>query len=114
MKTKNNIFFPIIFSTLLAVSSFSAQAVNPNTPNGGARSVARTNHQAGASFLNMTPSASTFCFLSKVNFEDIDTNNEFAECKVTRGAVVWTLTATLGAGGGPDAEARCSAYCYNN
>jgi hypothetical protein len=60
----------------------------------------------------MTASASTFCYLSRVAFTETDTGSEKATCRLTRGAVVWTLEAILGASS--DADAECSAICYNN
>jgi hypothetical protein len=59
----------------------------------------------------MSPSATTFCYLRSVGIEETDTGGERATCRVTRGAVVWTLEAILGASS--DADALCSAYCYN-
>ena len=60
----------------------------------------------------MTPSATTFCYLSKVGMRDTDSSTESATCRVTRGAVVWTLEAILSQN--DDADAFCSAICYNN
>jgi hypothetical protein len=108
MNTKNNVFYSVIFSTLLALSAFPAQAVSFNS---GPYNASRNNN-VGTTTVNMTLSASTFCFLSKVNIEETDTGTESAQCKVTLGANVWTLTATLGKSS--DADARCSAICYNN
>jgi hypothetical protein len=66
----------------------------------------------GTSFVNMSPSATTFCYLSRVGVNETDTGGELATCRVTRGAVVWTLEAILGTSS--DADVYCSAYCYNN
>jgi hypothetical protein len=66
----------------------------------------------GSSFVNMTPRNTTFCYLSSISFEDIDTGGEEATCRLTRGAVVWTLEAILDASS--DADSECSAICYNN
>jgi hypothetical protein len=71
----------------------------------------------GTSFVNMTNKNTTFCYLSRVNVENTDTTNESAECRVFRRLApftTWRLEATLGGGGGPDADVRCSAICYNN
>jgi putative hemolysin len=85
----------------------SAVAVSPNS----SWSAVRLN-TAGSSFVNMSASASTFCFLTGVGIEDTDTGGESARCLITRGAVVWTLEAILGASS--DADVRCNAICYNN
>jgi hypothetical protein len=81
------------------------------SPNGGARAVSRFN-TAGSSFLNLTSSTTTFCYLSTVGFENTDIDGELAMCRLTRGTVVWTLEAVLGKSS--DADARCAAFCYNN
>jgi hypothetical protein len=65
---------------------------------------------AGASLVTMTPSATTFCYLSRVGVENTDTDGELAQCKVTRGTSSWVLEAYLGKSS--DADARCSAICY--
>ena len=66
----------------------------------------------GSSFTNMTPRNTTFCYLSSVSIEETDTGNEEATCRVTRGAVVWTLEAILDKTS--DADAECAAVCINN
>jgi len=99
---------PIVFSGLLALAvAAPALAVSPNST----WSAFRTN-SGGTTFFNMAPSANAFCFLSKVSFTDIDTGEEKATCRVTRGPVVWTLEAIMGASS--DADLECAAYCYNN
>ncbi len=95
----------LLFSLFLLAGSAPAWAVNPHS-NWNANRF----NTAGSSFINMSPTATTFCYLSSVGFEDIDTGGERATCRVTRGAVVWTLEAILGASS--DADALCSAYCY--
>jgi hypothetical protein len=60
----------------------------------------------------MTPSNTTFCFLSSVTFEEADTAGERAQCQVVRGDVAWVLEAALRENN--DAEAYCCAICYNN
>jgi hypothetical protein len=67
---------------------------------------------AGSMVTNMTLSATTFCYLSRVFVEDADTDDEIAGCRVTRGPIVWTLEAFLGRSS--DADSRCSAICYSN
>lgn len=106
MNTKTNIVLPVIFSGLLALSAFPAHAVTFNS------SWFANKTGVGTIGTNMTPSATTFCFLSRVNVEEVRLNNNFAECVVTRGPAVWRLNAIVGAGA--PAEARCRAYCYNN
>jgi hypothetical protein len=68
---------------------------------------------AGTTITNMTSSATTFCFLTKVGIENTDFDGELAQCRVRRGVSVWTVEAFLG-GSNEDADARCSAQCYFN
>ena len=107
MNNKRRIF-SLLFSLFLLVGSAPAWAVSPN---GGARAVSRFN-TAGSSFLNLTSSTTTFCYLSTVGFENTDVDGELAMCRLTRGTVVWTLEAFLSQS--DDADAICSAICYNN
>jgi hypothetical protein len=67
---------------------------------------------AGTSFTNMTASNTTFCYLSEVLTEETDGPGELSTCRLVKGAVVWTLEATLGATA--DADTFCRAICYNN
>ena len=97
----------LLFSLFLLLGSVPAWAVSPN----GIWTANRFN-TAGSSFVNMSASATTFCYLSRVGVENTDTDGELATCRVTRGSVVWTLEAILGANN--DADVSCSAYCYNN
>jgi hypothetical protein len=60
----------------------------------------------------LPPNSNHFCFLSKVNFEEVDGGNEEAECRVRRSGTVWLLEATLGKN--QNADAQCRAICYNN
>ncbi len=60
----------------------------------------------------MSPSGSTFCYLSRVVVTETDTGGERAECRVTRGDFNWNLQANMGASS--DADIECSAICYNN
>jgi hypothetical protein len=73
---------------------------------------ANRNNTVGTTFINMTPQGTTFCYLGEVEFEETDAANESALCRVTKGPVVWTLEATLGASS--DADVHCLAVCYNN
>ena len=63
---------------------------------------------SGTTIINMSPSATTFCYLSRVSIEDTDTDGEMATCRVMRGRlVVWTLEAILGA----RQRCRCPVLC---
>jgi hypothetical protein len=73
---------------------------------------AERRNTAGSTFTNMSLSASTFCFLTRVGMEETDSAGEYASCKITKGANVWTLEAYLGVSN--DADVLCSAICYNN
>jgi hypothetical protein len=106
MNTKRRIF-SLLFSLVLLLGSVPAWAVSP----AGSWSAFRTN-TVGSTFFNMTASATTFCYLSRVGVRETDTAGELAQCQVVRGPIVWTLYATLGASS--DADVYCSAYCYNN
>lgn len=53
-----------------------------------------------------------FCYLSKVGIEETDTKGEYAMCRVRRSGAVWLLEAILGKSS--NADAYCSAICYNN
>ena len=66
----------------------------------------------GTSFVNMTASATTFCYLSEVGVTETDTGSEVAKCQVTRGPIVWTMEAILGTSS--DADIQCNAICFNN
>jgi hypothetical protein len=95
----------LLFSLFLTLGAVPAWAVSYY----GAWGAIRYN-AVGSSFVNMSPSGTTFCYLSGVAFEETDTAGERALCRVTRGDVVWTLEAILTQNN--DADALCSAYCY--
>jgi hypothetical protein len=97
----------LMFSLFLTLGSAPAWAVSFNS----SFSTSRFDN-AGSSFVNMTPRNTTFCYLSSISIEETDTGGEEATCRVTRGAVVWTLEAILDKTS--DADAECSAICYNN
>jgi hypothetical protein len=97
----------VLFFLFLTLSAIPAGAVTFNN----SFSVSRSNI-IGSSFINMTNRNTTFCYPSKVGFENIDEGGERAICRVTRGAVVWTLEAILGQN--DDANVFCSAHCFNN
>jgi hypothetical protein len=96
----------LLFSLVLTLGAVPAWAVSPNS-----NWIAIRYNAIGSSFVNMSPSATTFCYLSSVGFEETDTGGERATCRVTRGSVVWTLEAILSQSN--DADAICYAYCYN-
>lgn len=73
---------------------------------------ASRHNTVGSSFINMSPSATTFCYLSGVETTETDTGSETARCQIRRGQVVWTLEAILGTSS--DADIECEAICYNN
>jgi hypothetical protein len=90
------------------LGSVPAWAVSPHS---GPFSVCRSN-TAGQTFWTMSPSATTFCYLSTVSVQETDTNGEYAECTLLRGYNYWFLSANLGSNS--DADVCCSAHCYNN
>lgn len=98
--------FSVLVSLFLTLSALPAGAVSPHS-----NWFANRFNTIGSSFVNMSPSASTFCYLSKVGVTETDTGSEKATCRVTRGSVVWTLEAVLGTSS--DADIECAAYCYN-
>lgn len=107
MNTKRRMF-SALFALALLLSTVPAWAVSFRS---GPTSASRFN-TVGSTFVNLTPSPTTFCYLSRVGITETDTGSEVATCRLTRGAVVWTLEALLGASS--DADVSCSAICYNN
>jgi hypothetical protein len=97
----------LLFSLFLTLGAAPAWAVSFNS----SFSASRFN-TAGSSFVNMTLRNTTFCYLSSISIEETDTGGEEATCRLTRGPIVWTLEAILDASS--DADAECSAICYNN
>jgi hypothetical protein len=100
-------FSALMLSLALTLGSVPAWAVSFNRT----VSVSRFN-TAGSSFANLSTSATTFCYLSSISIEETDTGGEEATCRLTRGAIVWTLEAILDASS--DADSECTAICYNN
>lgn len=92
--------------TTLGITS-AAFAVSPNS-----FWVATRYNTVGSSFVNMSPSGTTFCYLSGVETTETDTGSETARCQIRRGQFVWTLEAILGTSS--DADIECEATCYNN
>ena len=97
----------VVISLVLVLSALPAAAVSYNSKWG----VDRKN-SGGSTFVNMTSTNTTFCYLSRVLVEETDITGEYAGCRLTRGSVVWTLEAIVGTSS--DADAYCSAICYNN
>ena len=110
MNTKRRMF-TVLFSLFLTLGSAQAWAVSPHTN----WTLVRSN-VPGVFFVNMATSNTHFCYLSQVAIEETDTNGERATCRITRGSLVWTLEAILGASteAVSNADVVCSAYCYNN
>ena len=110
MNTKRRMF-TVLFSLFLTLGSAQAWAVSPNSN----WTLVRSN-VPGVFFVNMATSNTHFCYLSQVAIEETDTNGERATCRITRGSLVWTLEAILGASteAVSNADVVCSAYCYNN
>jgi hypothetical protein len=98
----------VVFALLLVLSALPAAAVSFNRETCRDRTV----NTAGTTQAELTPIATTFCYLSRVNVENTDTSGETAECRVVRGAFVWFLRSILGQS--DDANVRCCAICYNN
>jgi hypothetical protein len=61
----------------------------------------------------MTPSATTFCFLSQVSVRDTDTLEELGSCSIEEDVVngQWVLRAFMGEDN--DAAVFCQAFCFN-
>jgi hypothetical protein len=99
-----------MFALLLVLSALPVAAVSFN------RQVSLTNtNGGGTNFVNLSASATTFCYLSRVLIEETDITGEFAGCRLTRGSIVWTLEAIAGSSGSAgDQDAYCTAICYNN
>lgn len=72
-----------LFSLFLLLGSVPAWAVSFNSSWCGPVTGANRFNTAGTTFANMTPRNTTFCYLSSISFEDIDTGGEEATCQVT-------------------------------
>lgn len=59
----------------------------------------------------LTNRATSFCYLSRTSYQDLDTSAETGTCRVVRGPVAWVVEATLG-NGSDDADVHCNAICY--
>ena len=100
-----------IFSSLLALFLFLGAVPAWATSYYGEWSVSRSN-TGGQSFVTMSPSSSTFCYLSRVGVADTDSSGEWATCTMLRGYDYWFLSANLAQNN--DADVQCSATCYTN
>jgi hypothetical protein len=98
----------VVLALLLVVSALPVAAASYNS---GPHNVQK-NNSAGAATSTLTPSNTSFCFLSSVAFEDIDSSGETARCRVYRGTHNWVVEAYLNRSN--DHDAWCSAICYNN
>lgn len=99
--------FAVVLSLLLVLSALPAAAVSFNS----IWSVNRIN-TGGETSKKMTPSNTTFCYLSKVGVENTDTTGEMATCQIILDDGYWVLQAVLERS--DDADVECSAICYNN
>jgi hypothetical protein len=97
----------VVFSLFLVLNALPASAVSII----GTFCASRFS-TVGSTFQEMTPSNTTFCYLSSISFEETDTGGEEATCRVTQGSFVWILEATLDEHN--DADAECCAICFNN
>ena len=72
-------------------------------------------NSAGTTSQLLHKTARTFCFLTKVSVEDIDTVGEYASCEISKDGdgTSWQLEAKLGRGGGPDSDVVCEATCIS-
>lgn len=97
----------VLLSASLALSALPAGAVSYD----GTWTKSRYN-SAGSSSTPLRPHNNHFCYLSMVEVDNTDTENETARCQVVKSGSDWWLHATLGQN--DDADVRCSATCYNN
>ncbi len=100
----------------VAAAAFAASfgATAPASANSliGDWSAAR-NDTMGWTTFEMSTTAETFCYLTRVSITETDSGNEMASCEVWRNNSTgkWNLTAFLGATS--DADVFCGARCYN-
>jgi hypothetical protein len=98
----------VVLALLLVVSALPVAAASYNS---GPINVQKNNTKGGAAS-TLTPIHTSFCFLSSVAFEDLDSGGETARCRVYRGSSNWVVEAYLNRS--DDHDAWCSAICYNN
>lgn len=110
MNPKKNTFIKIVSAlcfSCLVLGSSTAGAVSYDSSHYVYRY-----HTQGSSFEILPSTSGHFCFLSRVEFENADSANEWARCEVRRSGDVWVLEAVLAKN--DDTEVRCEAICYNN
>ena len=64
-------------------------------------------HDDGWEHTTMVPASNSICFLTRVEFEDIDTGGETSECRIDQSGGYWRL----GAWAEDDSDAWCWARC---
>lgn len=96
-------------ATLGAAAPEPAAAVSYNSLWSASRGAASA---GGSTTVAMTPSATTFCTLSRVILAETDIPPETAGCRVYRSVGTWYLSAYKGNAG--DQAVQCSATCFNN
>jgi hypothetical protein len=75
------------------------------------------NNSGGTSTTTMISTSAGVCFLTKVAFEDLDSNGEWGQCEVVSAGGYWQIQASLGAiydvfgNQNTDSDAWCSARC---
>ena len=106
MNTIRNISAVLLLSSL-ALTALPAGAVSFHSVLNASRF-----NTGGTTTTIGPPHATQFCYLSKVSLREADNGPETAECEVRRSGSVWILEAILFAS--TDADAFCSATCYNN
>ncbi len=106
MNIKHKISTTLVFASL-ALSALPAGAVSYHS----SHAINKFN-SAGTASKPMTTFNDHLCYLSMVEVDNTDTENETAACRVTEVNGIWQLRATLGKSS--DADVRCRAICYNN
>jgi hypothetical protein len=101
-------YFALKLTLILAISLSSAQS--QAVAYSGTWTQNKNNE--GQAWTEMRNKNTHFCYLSKVQFEETDTDGEWARCRVWRGTNSWFLEAKLGKS--QNADAFCSATCYSN
>lgn len=109
MNIKRKISSVLLLSSL-ALSSLPAMAVSYDSSY-----IADQYNTPGTDTRVLPPFANHFCYLSMVEMDKLDTEQNLARCRVTTQNGSWILQATLGNGAGADdADVVCRAVCYNN
>lgn len=74
-------------------------------------STAERRNTGGNGDANLGSASRRFCFLTRVEFEDLDSAGEFGRCQLLVSGGNWILRASLG--GTIDADAVCGARCFS-